>query len=220
MSTIFLTCNCNFNEPSVVDKKVQKVFKMFEKHLKKKTSPINKQSDIESVYEYNNLSADNVRIFKKLAENNKSVIQLKEIVVDGDIKDKTNDSESDSDNEENSQKIPIVPVKQDSDSESDDEKNGNDSDSDSEDEKNGNDSDSDSEDEKNGNDSDSDSEDEKNVKTDNSDSDDENTIKSYSDSDSDSDSDNEPTNAILELSSKLDSMQTTIQNIERMLSKN
>ena len=212
MSTIFLTCNCNFNEPSVVDKKVQKVFKMFEKHLKKKTSPINKQSDIESVYEYNNLSADNVRIFKKLAENNKSVIQLKEIVVDGDIKDKTNDSESDSDNEENSHKIPIIPVKQDSDSESD----GNDS----EDEKNGNDSDSDSEDEKNGNDSDSDSEDEKNVKTDNSDSDDENTIKSYSDSDSDSDSDNEPTNAILELSSKLDSMQTTIQNIERMLSKN
>ena len=194
MSTIFLTCNCNFNEPSVVDKKVQKVFKMFEKHLKKKTSPINKQSDIESVYEYNNLSADNVRIFKKLAENNKSVIQLKEIVVDGDIKDKTNDSESDSDNEENSQKIPIVPVKQDSDSESDDEKNGNDSDSDSEDEKN--------------------------VKTDNSDSDDENTIKSYSDSDSDSDSENESTNAILELSSKLDSMQTTIQNIERMLSKN
>ena len=70
MSTIILTLNSNFTDPSDLDKKVKNVFKMFKKYLKNTSSPISKESDMESLYEYNNLTPDNVRITKRTAKKN------------------------------------------------------------------------------------------------------------------------------------------------------
>jgi len=102
--------NSNFTDPSDLDKKVKNVFKMFKNHLKNTSSPMSKESDMESVYEYNKLTPDNVRIFKKLAESNKSVLSLKDIKVDGDkIQTINNDSCSESDSDtEDSPSLPIV----------------------------------------------------------------------------------------------------------------
>jgi len=217
MSTVLLTCDCNFNEPSIVDKDVQKVFKMFNDHLKKKTSPINNNSEIESVYEYNNLSQDNVRIFKKLADNNKSVIHLKKIEVDGDEKtiDSNNDDENEDENDNKRKKIPFIPK---SELKSDSEPVKTDSEPESEPVKKL-DSNSDSE-----SDSDSDSEPEKpepqKPESSQSESDSESEFESNFGSDSDSDSDSDSESKIIhELSTKLDNMQNKLESIERMLSE-
>ena len=49
MSTILLTLNSNFTDPSDLDKKVKNVFKMFKNHLKNTSSPMSKESDMESL---------------------------------------------------------------------------------------------------------------------------------------------------------------------------
>lgn len=102
MTTVQLTCHCNFKKVEDVNNTVEKVFKMFSSHLVKSDSPINTDSDIECIYLYKNLSIDNLRVFKKLASNNKSLINLKNIsILEGDdissedSKSEHSDSESD-----------------------------------------------------------------------------------------------------------------------------
>lgn len=85
MTTVQLTCHCNFKKVEDVNNTVEKVFKMFSSHLVKSDSPISTNSDIECIYLYKNLSIDNLRVFKKLASNNKSLINLKNIsILEGD----------------------------------------------------------------------------------------------------------------------------------------
>jgi len=80
---------------------VEKVFKMFSSHLVKSDSPISTNSDIECIYLYKNLSIDNLRVFKKLASNNKSLINLKNIsILEGDdIPEGSGQENSDSESE-------------------------------------------------------------------------------------------------------------------------
>jgi len=82
-NSVKLVCNCNFNtSEEKVDKMVFKIFKMFHDKLTSNSSPIDKDtSDITCVYVYDKLTTENVRIFKKLAESNKTSIYLKEIIV-------------------------------------------------------------------------------------------------------------------------------------------
>ena len=205
MSTILLTLNSNFTDPSDLDKKVKNVFKMFKKHLKNTSSPMSEESDMESLYEYNNLTPDNIRIFKKLAESNKSLLSLKDIKVDGDkIQTINNDSCSESDSDtEDSPSLPIVFKAK---------KNKN-----IEIEKG---SESDGESEK---DDESEIEIEKYIESEiesESESEIEKDIGSESEIDSDSDSEIDEMNSTMtELSTKIDDMQTSIKNIEYMLSK-
>ena len=214
MSTIILTLNSNFTDPSDLDKKVKNVFKMFKKHLKNTSSPINKESDMESLYEYNNLTPDNVRIFKKLAESNKSLLSLKDIKVDGDkIQNIKNDSCSESDSEtEDSTSLPIVFKSNKNKIIKDEIKNEKVNESDSESEK---DDESEIESEK---DDESESEIEKDI---GSEIEIEKDIGSESEIDSDSDSeiDEMKSTTMAELSTKIDDMQSSIKNIELMLSK-
>ena len=202
MSTILLTLNSNFTDPSDLDKKVKNVFKMFKNHLKNTSSPMSKESDMESVYEYNKLTPDNVRIFKRLAESNKSVLSLKDIKVDDKIQTINNDSFSESDSDtEDSQSLPIVfKIKknkimkdkiQNIEREKVDESE-KDIESDSESEKDG------------------ESESEKDID-----------FGGEIESDSDSDSEIDPMKSTImtELSTKIDDMQSSIKNIELMLSK-
>ena len=198
MSTILLTLNSNFTDPSDLDKKVKNVFKMFQNHLKNTTSPISKESDMESVYEYNKLTPDNVRIFKKLAESNKSVLSLKDIKVDGDkIQAINNDSCSESDSDtEDSPGLPIVFKSKKNKIMKDEIQN-------IESEKVGE-SDSESESEK---DIESEIEIEKDFES-----------ESESDSESDSEIDTMKSTTMTELSTKIDEMQSSIKNIESMLS--
>ena len=204
MSTIILTLNSNFTDPSDLDKKVKNVFKMFKKHLKNTSSPMNKESDMESLYEYNNLTIDNVRIFKKLAESNKSLLSLKDIKVDDKIQTINNDSCSESDSDtEDSPGLPIVfkskknKIMKDEIQNIESEKVGE---SDSESEKV-----SESESEK---DIESEIEIEKDFES-----------ESESGSESDSDIDTMKSTTMTELSTKIDEMQSSIKNIESMLSK-
>ena len=207
MSTILLTLNSNFTDPSDLDKKVKNVFKMFKDHLKNTSSPMSKESDMESLYEYNNLTPDNVRIFKRLAESNKSVLSLKDIKVDGDkIQTINNDSCSESDSDtEDSPGLPIVfkskknKIMKDEIQNIESEKVGE---SDSESDKVG---ESDSESEK---DIESEIEIEKDFES-----------ESESGSESDSDIDTMKSTTMTELSTKIDEMQSSIKNIESMLSK-
>ena len=201
MSTILLTLNSNFTDPSDLDKKVKNVFKMFKDHLKNTSSPMSKESDMESLYEYNNLTPDNVRIFKRLAESNKSVLSLKDIKVDGDkIQTINNDSCSESDSDtEDSPGLPIVfkskknKIMKDEIQNIESEKVGeSDSESDSESEK----------------DIESEIEIEKDFES-----------ESESGSESDSDIDTMKSTTMTELSTKIDEMQSSIKNIESMLSK-
>ena len=145
-----LVCNCNFKKQSDIDDSVFKIFKMFSEHMVKKSSPIHKDSsDISCVYRYEKLTADHLRMFKKLADSNKASIYLKEIIVDGEKGKKKNDTEEDSGSESDKGK---KGKEKDSGSESD---NGKDSGSESD---NGKDSGSESDNEKDsGSDSDSDS---------------------------------------------------------------
>ena len=203
MSTIILTLNSNFTDPSDLDKKVKNVFKMFKKHLKNTSSPMNKESDMESLYEYNNLTIDNVRIFKKLAESNKSLLSLKDIKVDDKIQTINNDSCSESDSDtEDSPGLPIVfkskknKIMKDEIQNIESEKVGE---SDSESEKV-----SESESEK---DIESEIEIEKDFES-----------ESESDSESDSEIDTMKSTTMTELSTKIDEMQSSIKNIESMLS--
>ena len=145
-STIRLICNCNFSKTDDLDKKVKKVFKMFSDHYDKKESPISKNSDIECVYSYKNLSEDNIRMFKNIAKNNSTTINLKEVIVDGkkdsdidevsthssssDSSDISSGSDSDKDSDIDSDE-----EKKDPDSDSDEEKKDSDSDSDDEEKK-------------------------------------------------------------------------------------
>jgi len=135
-----LVCNCNFKKQSDIDDSVFKIFKMFSEHMVKKSSPIHKDSsDISCVYRYEKLTADHLRMFKKLADSNKASIYLKEIIVDGEKGKKKNDTEEDSGSESDKGK---KGKEKDSGSESD---NGKDSGSESDNEKDsGSDSDSDS----------------------------------------------------------------------------
>ena len=205
MSTIILTLNSNFTDPSDLDKKVKNVFKMFKNHLKNTSSPMSKESDMESLYEYNKLTPDNVRIFKRLAESNKSVLSLKDIKVDGDkIQTINNDSCSESDSDtEDSPGLPIVfkskknKIMKDEIQNIESEKVGE---SDSESEKV-----SESESEK---DIESEIEIEKDFES-----------ESESGSESDSDIDTMKSTTMTELSTKIDEMQSSIKNIESMLSK-
>ena len=204
MSTIILTLNSNFTDPSDLDKKVKNVFKMFKNHLKNTSSPMSKESDMESLYEYNKLTPDNVRIFKRLAESNKSVLSLKDIKVDGDkIQTINNDSCSESDSDtEDSPGLPIVfkskknKIMKDEIQNIESEKVGE---SDSESEKV-----SESESEK---DIESEIEIEKDFES-----------ESESDSESDSEIDTMKSTTMTELSTKIDEMQSSIKNIESMLS--
>ena len=125
-----LVCNCNFKKQSDIDDSVFKIFKMFSEHMVKKSSPIHKDSsDISCVYRYEKLTADHLRMFKKLADSNKASIYLKEIIVDGEKGKKKNDTEEDSGSESDKGK---KGKEKDSGSESDNEKDsGSDSDSDS-----------------------------------------------------------------------------------------
>jgi len=214
MSTIILTLNSNFTDPSDLDKKVKNVFKMFKNHLKNTSSPMSKESDMESVYEYNKLTPDNVRIFKKLAESNKSVLSLKDIKVDGDkIQTINNDSCSESDSDtEDSPSLPIVfkakktKIMKDEIQNIESEKVGE---SDIESEKVG---ESDSESEKDG-ESESEKDDESEIES-------EKDFGSENESDSDSDSEIDTMKSTMtELSTKIDDMQSSIKNIESMLSK-
>ena len=214
MSTILLTLNSNFTDPSDLDKKVKNVFKMFKKHLKNTSSPMNKESDMESLYEYNNLTIDNVRIFKKLAESNKSLLSLKDIKVDDKIQTINNDSCSESDSDtEDSPSLPIVfkakknniKIKKVDESDSEiekDDKSESEKDSESEIESE---KDSESESEK---DSESEIESEKDFGGENE-----------SNSDSDSEIDTMKSTIMTELSTKIDDMQSSIKNIESILSK-
>jgi len=99
-NSVKLVCNCNFNtSEEKVDKMVFKIFKMFHDKLTSNSSPIDKDtSDITCVYVYDKLTTENVRIFKKLAESNKTSIYLNEIIVtdepvveNKDSKDEKND---------------------------------------------------------------------------------------------------------------------------------
>ena len=215
MSTILLTLNSNFTDPSDLDKKVKNVFKMFQNHLKNTASPISKESDMESIYEYNKLTPDNIRIFKKLAESNKSVLNLKELKVDGNkIKTINNDSCSESDSDtEDSPSLPIVfkakknniKIKKVDESDSEiekDDKSESEKDSESEIESE---KDSESESEK---DSESEIESEKDFGGENE-----------SNSESDSEIDTMKSTIMTELSTKIDDMQSSIKNIESILSK-
>ena len=199
MSTILLTLNSNFTDPSDLDKKVKNVFKMFKNHLKNTSSPMSKESDMESLYEYNKLTPDNVRIFKRLAESNKSVLSLKDIKVDGDkIQTINNDSCSESDSDtEDSPGLPIVFKSKKNKIMKDEIQN-------IESEKVGE-SDSESESEK---DIESEIEIEKDFES-----------ESESDSESDSEIDTMKSTTMTELSTKIDEMQSSIKNIESMLSK-
>lgn len=95
MTTVQLTCHCNFKKVEDVNNTVEKVFKMFSSHLVKSDSPISTNSDIECIYLYKNLSIDNLRVFKKLASNNKSLISLKNIsILEGDDVSEGSDSEN------------------------------------------------------------------------------------------------------------------------------
>ena len=197
MSTILLTLNSNFTDPSDLDKKVKNVFKMFKDHLKNTSSPMSKESDMESLYEYNKLTPDNVRIFKRLAESNKSVLSLKDIKVDGDkIQTINNDSCSESDSDtEDSPGLPIVfkfkknKIMKDEIQNIESEKVGE-------------------------------SESEKDIESEiEIEKDFESESESESGSESDSDIDTMKSTTMTELSTKIDEMQSSIKNIESMLSK-
>ena len=208
MSTILLTLNSNFTDPSDLDKKVKNVFKMFKNHLKNTSSPMSKESDMESVYEYNKLTPDNVRIFKKLAESNKSVLSLKDIKVDGDkIQAINNDSCSESDSDtEDSPSLPIVfkvsknKIMKDEIQNIENEKI---DENESENEKYG----------ESGSEKDFGSESRIDIFGSESES------ESESDSESDSEIDTMKSTTMTELSTKIDEMQISIKNIESMLSK-
>ena len=81
MSTVKITCNCNFKKVEDVSSNVKKVFKMFESYFVKEDSPINKDSEIECIYIYKDLSVDNLRVFKKIAESNKTMLNLSNIEI-------------------------------------------------------------------------------------------------------------------------------------------
>jgi len=103
-NSVKLICNCNFKKQSDIDETVFKIFKMFSSHLVKNSSPINKDSDIECVYRYDKLTVDHLRMFKKLADSNKSAIYLKEVVVDEGKGKKRKKTESGSDSEKEDKK--------------------------------------------------------------------------------------------------------------------
>lgn len=81
MTGVRIVCDSNFKETKDVDKSVSKVLKMFSEHFQKKTTPLNKDSDMECVYVYNNLTPDQVRLMKKILNQNKSLINFKEIIL-------------------------------------------------------------------------------------------------------------------------------------------
>ena len=160
------------------------------------------------------MTPDNIRIFKKLAESNKSLLSLKDIKVDGDkIQNIKNDSCSESDSEtEDSTSLPIVFKSNKNKIIKDEIKNEKVNESDSESEK---DDESEIESEK---DDESESEIEKDI---GSEIEIEKDIGSESEIDSDSDSeiDEMKSTMMTELSAKIDDMQTSIKNIESILSK-
>ena len=158
---------------------------------------MSKESDMESLYEYNKLTPDNVRIFKRLAESNKSVLSLKDIKVDGDkIQTINNDSCSESDSDtEDSPGLPIVfkfkknKIMKDEIQNIESEKVGE-------------------------------SESEKDIESEiEIEKDFESESESESGSESDSDIDTMKSTTMTELSTKIDEMQSSIKNIESMLSK-
>ena len=77
-------CDGNFTKSSQIDKSVENVLKMFKKHFSKKSKPLNDDSDIELVYEYKNLTCDELRILKRLVKSNRSIIHFKRIEDNGE----------------------------------------------------------------------------------------------------------------------------------------
>lgn len=81
MTCVRVVCDSNFKKTEDVDKTVLKVLKMFSEHFTKKMTPLNEDSDMECVYVYDNLTPDQVRLLKKLLNQNKTLLNFKEIVI-------------------------------------------------------------------------------------------------------------------------------------------
>lgn len=81
MASVRVVCDSNFTKTGDVDKSVAKVLKMFSQHFVKKAAPLSKNSDMECVYFYKNLTCDNIQLMKKLLNNNKTLLHFKEIII-------------------------------------------------------------------------------------------------------------------------------------------
>lgn len=90
MTCVRVVCDANFKKSDDVDKSVAKVLKMFSDHFVEKTSPLSKDSDMECVYVYDDLTPEQVRILKRLLNQNKTLLNFKEIIISkpGDKKKK------------------------------------------------------------------------------------------------------------------------------------
>lgn len=93
MASVRVICDSNFTKTQDIDKSVSKVLKMFSKHFDKKTAPLNKNSDMECVYFYSKLTPEEIRLMKKILNNNKTLLHFKELVISG--AGRNNDYESD-----------------------------------------------------------------------------------------------------------------------------
>ena len=100
MASVRVVCDANFKKSEDVDKSVKKVLKMFSKHFVEKMAPLNEDSDMECVYVYDDLTPEQVRILKKLLNQNKTLLNFKEVIVSNTKKkalETQNPADSDSD---------------------------------------------------------------------------------------------------------------------------
>lgn len=74
---IKLVYDGNFAKSRDIDREVGKALKMFKGHLETKSKPLGDNSDIECVYEYTNLSHNELRIMKKLLKTSGPTVRLK-----------------------------------------------------------------------------------------------------------------------------------------------
>lgn len=81
MTCVKIVCDSNFKKTKDVDKTVKKVLKMFSDHFVEKMAPLSKNSDVECVYVYDNLSNHQYRLLKRLLNQNKTLLNFKEIIV-------------------------------------------------------------------------------------------------------------------------------------------
>lgn len=81
MASVRVVCDANFKKSEDVDKSVKKVLKMFSKHFVEKMTPLNEDSDMECVYVYDDLTPEQVRILKKLLNQNKTLLNFKKVMV-------------------------------------------------------------------------------------------------------------------------------------------
>lgn len=80
MYRVKVVCDNNFTKGSDIDKSIESLLKMFKKRFSRKRKPLASDSSMERIYEYENMTHDELRIMKKILETNKTRVHLKTIV--------------------------------------------------------------------------------------------------------------------------------------------